>query len=695
MLRKISLFTACVFTALTLAAQTEPVDTVPSTDLAEIVIEAPKVIRKTDRDVFYPSQSAVDASKNGLQLTRNLMIPTLSVNDINGSITSAGQAVEVRINGRKATIKQVQELLPETIKKVEWIDNPGLKYNGANGVLNFVVANPDKGGSLMLDGMQALNTSWGQYFGSLKLNYGKSQWGLSSQYKLTNKVGMHREYTETFTYPDGTKLTREEKPIGGHADDNNGQLFQLDYSYIKPDTTVLYVAVAGNKSFSKGQLFEGLMTLSNSPDKIRLRDYNTQDGFTPNVRAYLEQHFAHNQLIAIDFNSEFYNGHTRHSYIESDEQTHKQLTDVNTSIHDRNQMYSVEADYIKRWSDSSLTAGASYTANRNRSTYENLDNELFHQRQDYMYLFGEYMHRINRVTLSAGVGAQYTSFKFRETGQGNDSWHFRPQFSMSYSLNQTSQFRLSFRTWQNAPSLAETNITPQQTDGFQWTVGNPNLKTSSSYMLTLRYNFTFPRVMGTFGVRAFTSPNAITKYLEWQDDRLVTSYENSKGLQNLTFTLSPQVEIIPDWLMASGTLEYKIERMSGNGYRLYNHNWCGMVDAMVQHWGFQLMARYAKAPTSLWGEVLTWGESFSLVSLAYNWRGWQFTAGAYCPFTKYDQGSRSLNRYNTNEKHTRLDIAPMPFVSISYNVQWGRQKRGANKLVNAGGSVDRSTAGSR
>ena len=91
MLRKISLFTACVFTALTLAAQTEPVDTVPSTDLAEIVIEAPKVIRKTDRDVFYPSQSAVDASKNGLQLTRNLMIPTLSVNDINGSITSAGK----------------------------------------------------------------------------------------------------------------------------------------------------------------------------------------------------------------------------------------------------------------------------------------------------------------------------------------------------------------------------------------------------------------------------------------------------------------------------------------------------------------------------------------------------------------------------------------------------------------------------
>ena len=65
------------------------------------------------------------------------------------------------------------------------------------------------------------------------------------------------------------------------------------------------------------------------------------------------------------------------------------------------------------------------------------------------------------------------------------------------------------------------------------------------------------------------------------------------------------------------------------------------------------------------------------------------------PFNKYDQGSRLLNRYNTNEKHMRLDMSPMPFIQVAYNLQWGRQKQGVNKRVNADSSVEQSKAGSR
>ena len=73
--------------------------------------------------------------------------------------------------------------------------------------------------------------------------------------------------------------------------------------------------------------------------------------------------------------------------------------------------------------------------------------------------------------------------------------------------------------------FSESNIAPQQIDGFQWRIGNPNLKTASSYMLTFRYNFNLPHVAGTFGVRAFNSPNAITPYLYWDENKLITSYE--------------------------------------------------------------------------------------------------------------------------------------------------------------------------
>ncbi len=127
-------------------------------------------------DVYHPSGSAVENSKNGLQLLNNLMIPSLNVSEALGSIQAAGQSVQVRINGRESTIDQIRALLPETIKRVEWMDNPGLRYGGANYVLNFIVSNPTVGGSFQGQARPALNMAWGFYMADAKFNVGRSQW---------------------------------------------------------------------------------------------------------------------------------------------------------------------------------------------------------------------------------------------------------------------------------------------------------------------------------------------------------------------------------------------------------------------------------------------------------------------------------------------------------------------------------------
>ena len=81
-----------MFLIAIVAAGEEPGDTIAAQQLQEIVIQAPKVVRKADMDVYHPSQSAVENSKNGIQLLRNLMIPTLSVNDALGTVSSGGQS---------------------------------------------------------------------------------------------------------------------------------------------------------------------------------------------------------------------------------------------------------------------------------------------------------------------------------------------------------------------------------------------------------------------------------------------------------------------------------------------------------------------------------------------------------------------------------------------------------------------------
>lgn len=674
-------------------AQTQTSDSISVNDLAEIVVEAPKVIHKADMDVYHPSQSAVDNSRNGIQLLSNLMIPAISVSEALGTISSGGQAVQVRINGREASVEQVRNLLPSTIKRVEWMENPGVRYNGASTVLNFIVVNPEVGGSLMLYATQALNMAWGQYNPSAKFNFGHSQIEVGGGYKLTENLKIYRDYTETFTFPSGESMMRKEKSRGGELDNSNGNLW-ASYNYIKPDTTIFVVEARGVMIPQNKTEYLGLMWSDFSSRDILLTESNGIKGFRPLLSAYWEQHLPKNQTLVVDFRTQFFMGRTTSDYIEQAADTYEYVNDIHTNINDRNQLYAVEANYIKKWGDSRLTAGTSYTANRNRSTYENLDGQIFHQRQDKVYFFAEYFRRFNKFTLTAGLGAQYTDFLFRETNSGSSSWNLRPQATLTYSINPNHNLMLNFTSWQSTPSLAETNPTPQQIDGLQWRIGNPNLKTSNSYMLTLRYNFRIPHFYGQFGVRAYTSPNAITPLFLWQDDRLVNTYENSKGLKNLGFFLSPQIEIVPDWLTISGYIEWRTERMKGNGYRLTNSDWYGYGSLQVSHWGFTLSAQYMRAQRNLWGENISWGEDMNLIDLRYNYKQWGFSAGCVFPFGKYARGSINLSKWNTSESHTHTDFR-MPYISINYNLQWGRQKRKANKLINVGGDADQSTAGGR
>ena len=675
------------------SAQTELPDSIAAQELGEIVIEAPKVIHRADMDVYHPSQSATDNAKNGVQLLANLMIPSLSVSDALGTITSAGAAVQVRINGRVATVEQVRNLLPETIKRVEWIENPGLRYNGATTVLNFIVTNPTVGGAVMGNVMEAVNDAFGNYNASVKLNSGRSQIEVGAYYKLTQNLNVYRTFEETFRKPDGETFTRRETPQGGHLDNSYGH-FWASYNYIKPDTTILVVEARGMHEPSSKNVYHGLVTASTSPDDFLLTESDGSKGTRPTLSAYLEQHLTANQILVVDFKGQYYDGRTYSDYVEQRPGAFDLLTDVHTDIRDRNQLYAIEADYIKNWSKSRLTAGASYTANRNRSTYENLGGEVFHQRQDKVYFFAEYFQRLNRFTFTAGLGAQYTDFLFRETDLGNSSWNIRPQAALSYRLNDAHQFRLNFESWQSTPSLAETNPTPQQIDGFQWRVGNANIKTATSYMFTLRYNFRLPRVYAQLGVRAFSSPDAITPLLFWEGDNLVTTYENSRGLQNLSFFLSPQIEVIPGWLDLSGYLQWRAERMRGTGYNLTSNAWSGYGVVQLRHWGFTLAAQYIRSQRDLWGEQISWGENLSLVDLTYNVKHWNFSLGCIMPFGEYEKGSKSLSQYNRNIKHVRSDMR-LFYLAVNFNFQWGRQKNKANKLINVGGDADSSKAGGR
>lgn len=540
---------------------------------------------------------------------------------------------------------------------------------------------------------QGVSNAFGNYNANLKINSGYSQWEVGGFYKLTNRIRVYREYDETFTFTDGSSLTRKETPDGGYTS-NTFANANASYSYIKPDTTVFLAEVGMHDRIRDRQTYRGTLSLSDGSDDIYLTDSKGTEPITPRFSLYLQKHLRNQQMLLVSLNGSFLIGNTFSDYIEQDDKTQSTITDIHTNIKDRNQAYAIEADYVKKWDKAKFTAGASYTANRNRSTYLDLDGQVFHQRQDKAYFFTEYFRRFGRWSATAGLALQYTDFMLRESGRGNHSWGLQPDFTITYSPNQIHNFRLNFTTWQTAPSLTQTNIVPQQLDGFQWRVGNPNLKTSTSYQLSLRYGFNLPRLNGNFGISAYSSPDAIAATLNWEGDKLVTTYENSRGMRYLSFSFSPQVEIIPSWLTASGNIEYRIQQMRGTGYSHHCNSWNGSASILLSHYGFTLSGTYYRGEERLWGEKITRNESFNMLELDYNYKNWQFGVGMIMPFGKYDLASESLSRWNRNEQHMRLKIR-VPYIQISYNLQWGRQKNSTRKLINANANAESSTAGGR
>ena len=116
-----------------------PIDT--TLHLNEVVVKAARVIHKVDRDIILPTAKIKENSSNGYDLLRKLHLPNLKVNEAQQSISSYLGGVQVRINDIKATVQDILALQPNDVTRIEYIDDPGVRYGDANlaVVINYVV----------------------------------------------------------------------------------------------------------------------------------------------------------------------------------------------------------------------------------------------------------------------------------------------------------------------------------------------------------------------------------------------------------------------------------------------------------------------------------------------------------------------------------------------------------------------------
>lgn len=111
-----------------------------SKQLNDVTVTANNVIQKVDRQIIIPNLLQQKTSSNGLSLLQHLQLSRISVNTLDSKVTTTmGDAVELRINGVKAEIQEVKALLPADVLKIEYHDNPGLRYGNVAAVIDIIL----------------------------------------------------------------------------------------------------------------------------------------------------------------------------------------------------------------------------------------------------------------------------------------------------------------------------------------------------------------------------------------------------------------------------------------------------------------------------------------------------------------------------------------------------------------------------
>lgn len=666
-----------------------------SVQLDEVTVSATPVVHKVDRDLYIPSAETKSRSNDALDLLQNMQLPTLNVNTVLNTIDCAGQNVDVRINGRKVGIEQVKSINSSNVVRVEYHDSPGLRYGNANKVVDFIVRNRVYGGSLMLNALQSVKSGFGNENGNLKLNSGNSQWEVNYYGQMRLNLPAYRENIESYTFNEGSTMKRIETPIGGKCDYYD-MCTNIAYNYLKVDKLNAYAQLYVNRYFNNELSFDGVLTTGDDVLTIIVHDTQCAPGFNPGLNFYMDYKIGEGQTLVFDVNGSYYSGESGRNYVEV--VANDTISFINSQIRDNNYALSAEGNYIKEWRKAKLTVGAQYRGYWNSADYK-IEGIKSRSREDMANAFGEYFYKIkNNLTISAGVAVTYSNARLLDSSNSAEKLLICPRLTVGYGINRTSQLRLTLSSDVINPTLAQLSPLLQNVDMLQAQIGNPQLKPYNNYKMRLQYSYAAKRVSGQIALWASRTPHAVMDYRAWNNEirKVVMSWDNQWGTASCGVSVSPRVVVVPQWLTISGTFMLHHDYSRGNNYKHSINSISGNAQIQLTHWGATLTAMYQKGNKSLWGETIDEGETMSMIQMGYRWRGFGFNAGMFVPFGRYSRGTHTINQNVNIRRILRTKaVEQLVFISVAYNVEWGRKSKNVNKLIHSGASVRQSQSASK
>ncbi len=267
-----------------------------ATELGEVVVESQAVIQKVDRQILLPSKEQMQASSDGVSLLQNLQIPRIVISPIDNSVkTLSDESVQLRINGIEASTADVKAINPKDIIRVEYHDQPGVRYNGAAAVVDYIVKHRDTGGSLMLAGTNGLTLPGiGNYYLAGKVHFGKSSLQAVATYAPYD-IYWTRTNNETYHFSTG-KIENNEvgEPTRYKTYPVN---VSLNYNWTNGDKNMLNIRLRDNMAYTPYGSSDRDSRLFQPTDSFEIHDHDKSSSQSPSLDIYYQHNLPHKQHL--------------------------------------------------------------------------------------------------------------------------------------------------------------------------------------------------------------------------------------------------------------------------------------------------------------------------------------------------------------------------------------------------------------
>lgn len=616
-----------------------------ATELGEVVVESQAIIQKVDRQILLPSKEQMLASSDGVSLLQNLQIPRIVISPIDNSVkTLSDESVQLRINGVEASTSDVKAINPKDIIRIEYHDQPGVRYNGAAAVVDYIVKHRDTGGSLMLAGTNGLTLPGiGNYYLAGKVHFNKSSLQAIASYAPYN-IYWTRTNNETYHFSTGKVENNEVgEPTRYKTYPVN---VSLNYNWTNGDKNMLNIRLRDNMAYTPYGASDRDSRLYQPTDSFEIHDHDKSSSQSPSLDIYYQHNLPHKQHLYFDVVGTYINTHSDRRFLQTPlfGSVSTDTTDVLSSVRGDKWSLIGEAIYEKEWENIMLTVGARHNQQWVKNTYLGSTEATVNMTTAETYAFAEMRHRVDKFSYVVGIGAMHTLIE--QGGQKQSTWIARPQLTMSYDFGKGWFWKYKGYVSGYQPSLSQLSDITQQIDKYQMRRGNPNLRSvmyvsnemelswqSKHVNLNLWANYSYdhkPIMEETFEEIIDGSPYAIRMY------------DNQRGYHKVHVSPSVQVKLLDNKLMFNVTPFVKYMVSQGNNYHHEHVNYGvrGGIFYLLKGWRFY--ADVVTAQHNLWGETLTLGELTHDIGINYNSEHFGFGIMMVNPFSPH--GSRTVTK---------------------------------------------------